>query len=343
MRYLGMHQQPHDHWLEVMNQSKYRKYASDRYNEGPLIDELETRIAALLGKPDAMFFNKGVTCQLAALKVHCKQHNQVMLHPQSHIVQDEQDAYQALMGLEGVLVGQMDQPITLEDVQSTNQGVAVLVIELPLRRAGFKLPTWQQLLQLRQWCNEHQVIMHLDGARLWESANYYGLAWASIANLFDSVYVSLYKGLGGMSGAVLAGNAEFLTQCAVWRERLGSNMWSACPALITALHGMDQNLHHISSWVNRAKEIAKALQGIEGLIVDPPQTNGFQVKTAGNIYQLNNRLKALSTQLEISPCKPFAAIPNSKLLYTEIQVGAQHSDIKTYELVQFFKQLTAAT
>ena len=46
--------------------------------------------------------------------------------------------------------------------------------------------------------------------------------------------------------------------------------------------------------------------------------------------------------MEISPCKPFAKVPNSKLLFTEIQVGAQHAEIKTYELVKFFKQLTGA-
>ncbi len=337
-----MHKQSQPYWLDLMNQSKYREFDSDSYNEGPLVEELETRIAALLGKPDALFFNKGTTCQLAALKVHCENKNtaKIMLHPQSHIAQDEQDAYEALMGLEGVLVGQQETPITLKDVEAANKEIAVLVIELPLRRAGFKLPEWQELLQLRQWCDKHQVIMHMDGARLWESAAYYRHAWASIANLFDSVYVSLYKGLGGMSGALLAGDADFLNQCKVWRDRLGSNMWTAFPTLITALQGMDNNLNQISSWVKRAKEIAIALQAVDGLIIEVPQTNGFQIKIKANIYQLNNRLKTISKQMEISPCKPFVKVPNNKLLFTEIQVGAQHAQIRTQELVQFFKKLT---
>ncbi len=171
-----MHKQGHSYWLDLMNQSKYREFDSDSYNEGPLVDELETRIAALLGKPDALFFNKGTTCQLAALKVHSENENtaKIMLHPQSHMAQDEQDSYQALMGLEGILIGQQDCPITLEDVEAVseqiaNEEIACLVIELPLRRAGFKLPEWQELLQLRKWCDKHQVIMHMDGARLWES------------------------------------------------------------------------------------------------------------------------------------------------------------------------------
>ena len=342
MRYLGMHKQDHSYWLDLMNQSKYRGFDSDSYNEGQLVDELETRIAALLGKPDALFFNKGTTCQMAALKAHCenKANNKVMLHSQSHIAQDEQDAYQALMGLEGVLVGQQDAPITLESVKAITEEIAVLVIELPLRRAGFKLPEWQELVQLRQWCDKNNVIMHMDGARLWESAKYYGMAWASVANLFDSVYVSLYKGLGGIGGALLAGDADMLEQCKVWRDRLGSNMWTTFPALITALQGMDNNLNQISNWVTRAKEIAKALMAVDGLIIDTPQTNGFQIRIQADIYQLNNRLKTICSQMEINPCKPFAKTPNSKLLFTEIQVGAQHAQIRTVELVKFFNKLT---
>ncbi len=344
MRYLGMHQQNHQYWLDLMNRSKYRKFSSDRYNNGPLVDELETRIAALLGKPDALFFNKGTSCQLAALKVHCENqnNNKIMLHPQSHIAADEQNAYQELINLQGVLIGHQDKPICLDDVKEVTEKVAVLVIELPLRRAGFKLPEWQELLKLRRWCDANNVIMHLDGARIWESANFYNLAWASIANLFDSVYVSLYKGLGGMTGALLAGDAKTLEQCQIWRDRLGSNMWTAFPALITALEGIDKNLNQISSWVNRAKEIANALQVVKGLTIDTPQTNGFQIKIKANLYQLNNQLNKISQQMEISPCKPFAAAPTNHQLFTEVQVGAQHTQIRTQELVQFFKKLTSA-
>jgi len=341
LRYLGVHKQSHKYWLDLMNQSKYRCFDSDQYNEGPLVDELETRIAALLGKADALFFNKGTSCQLAALKVHCnnKNNEKIILHPQSHIAQDEQGAYEKLIGLNGILAGKPNMPISVTDIESITESIAVLVIELPLRRAGFKLPEWQELLQLRTWCNENNVIMHLDGARLWESANYYGLAWASIAKLFDSVYISLYKGLGGMAGGVLSGDANMLEQCKVWRDRLGSNMWTAFPILITALQGIDNHLNQINNWVIRAKEIAHALQAIDDLIIATPQTNGFQIKVKADLYQLNNQHKKVSQKMEIYPCKPFTAIPNSKLLVTEVQVGAQHTQIKTQELVDFFTAL----
>lgn len=341
MRYLGLHKHSHEHWLQLMSQSKYRHYDTDSYNEGPLIDELETRVAALLGKPDAMYFNKGTTCQMAALKVHCEdqQNTRVMLHPQSHIVADEADAYQALMGLQGVMVGAVDRPLTVADISHVSEPVAALVIELPLRRAGFKLADWNELKKIRRWCDQNQVKLHMDGARLWESAPHYGHAWAGIARLFDSVYVSLYKGIGALSGAVLAADNDFLGRCQVWRDRLGSNLWSTFPALITALEGFDRNLPQISQWVARAREIANALQDIEALQVDNPHTNGFQVRLNGDLYPINNKLKALCRSHDMQPCKPFTPVPDSDLLYTEIQVGRDHAAIKTFELVDFFTAL----
>ena len=125
MRFLGIHKQSHQYWLDLIDQSKYKDLDSDQYNEGPLIEELETRIAALLGKPDSLFFNKGTTCQLAALKVHCdnQKNHKIMLHPQSHIAQDEHDAFQVLMGLEGFMIGKSNSPISLEDVESVKENV----------------------------------------------------------------------------------------------------------------------------------------------------------------------------------------------------------------------------
>ena len=341
MRYLGMHQQSHQYWLNIMNQSKYKELGNDIYNQGPLVSELENRVATLLGKPKSMFFNKGTTCQLAALKTICvaKNNNRVILHPKSHIALDEQNAYQALIGLEGLLLGADDAPFTTEDLEGTNDEVAVLTVELPLRRVGFKLTEWDELLKMRQWCDDNHVHFHLDGARLWESTHYYQKSLAEISALFDSVYVSLYKGIGGISGALLAGSDEFLQQCMVWRDRLGSNMYTTFPALITGLEGLDNNLPQISSWVERAEEIALQLNNIEELVLDMPQTNGFQLKLKGHKEPINQQLKSIEQKHGMVLCKPFVATDNQAMLFTEIQIGAEHQQISTAEILTFFSDL----
>jgi hypothetical protein len=119
-------------------------------------------------------------------------------------------------------------------------------------------------------------------------------------------------------------------------------MWCTFPTLITALEGFDHNLPQISHWVARAKEIAQALQAIDALTVDTPQTNGFQIRTQGDLYPINNKLKALCREHDMQPCKPFAPVPDSDDLFTEIQVGREHQAIKTFELVAFFRELLAS-
>ncbi len=341
MRYLGMPARSHTDWLEIINQSSHVQAGTDYYNQGELFDLLETQIAQLLGQPQAMFFNKGTTCQLALLKTLCEQRNNphVALHPQSHIAFDESDAYIHLMGLQGLLIGATDQALLPKDLQTLNTTPAVLVIELPLRRAGFKLAPWSTLLALRQWCDQHRVHMHMDGARLWESACYYQRSLPEITRLFDSVYVSLYKGIGAMSGALLTGPPALLADCQVWRDRLGSNMYTTFPALITALEGLKNNLPKIPDWVKRAHQLAKLLNQLPGLQASSPQTNGFQIHLNGHSGLINKHLETLSQKHQLRLCQPFAPTLDEHTHFTEIQVGLGSEDITDTEIIDFFTQL----
>ena len=344
MRYLGLYKKTHQQWLEEMSQSKYLEFENDSYNQGALVDQLENRVNNLLGKQSSLFFNKGVTAQLAAMKVVCdaRNNNLIALHPQSHIILDEEDAYQTLLNLKSISIGKLNQSIIFDDLKSINVTPAILILELPLRRAGFKLPEWNELLKIRTWCDANHVHLHMDGARLWESAPYYSKSFAEISSLFDSVYVSLYKGIGAISGAVLAGTNDFTEKCKPWRVRLGSHLWTTFPSLITSLDGLDSNLPQIPSWVNRAKTLAGKLQEIDKLIVDTPQCNSFQVRIrTDNLIELNSKLVQLESGFDIKVCRPFSDYScDSSLKFTEVQVGASHQSIDDKEIVRFFSLLT---
>jgi threonine aldolase len=73
-------------------------------------------------------------------------------------------------------------------------------LELPQREIGGLLPEWDDLVAQAAWTRERGIALHLDGARLWEAAPFYERSYAEIAGLFDSVYVSFYKGLGALAG-----------------------------------------------------------------------------------------------------------------------------------------------
>jgi threonine aldolase len=116
--------------------------------------------------------------------------------------------------------------------------------------------------------------VHLDGARLWESTHFYGKTPADIAALFDTVYVSFYKGLGALAGSCLAGDEDVIAEARAWRKRHGGTLFGMWPNAASALAALRQRLPLMPRYVEHARAIAQLLQAVEGIEVVPgtPQT-----------------------------------------------------------------------
>ena len=170
-------------WFERLAASPYSALDIDQYGQGEAVQLLEQRIASLLGKPAAVFVPKGTVAQMAALRVHTDRRltRTVALHPLSHIDLDEDGAAERLHHLTLLRVGSHHGPFTSADLASIHERLGALVIELPLRRAGFQLPDWTELVNLHAWAAERGVPVHMDGARLWSSAPGYGRDLADVA------------------------------------------------------------------------------------------------------------------------------------------------------------------
>ncbi len=273
--------------------------ALDVYGDGAALQQLEADVAALLGKPAARFFHKGVAAQLAALKVWCAHRpGAVAMHPQGHIAIDEADAYRELTGLQAALVGDADVPVTLAQVQALPERPAVVVVELPLRRGGYRLPAWDDLVALSDWCRTQGVPLHVDGARLWEAAAHYDRPLADIAALADTVYVSFYKGLGGLAGCVLAGAADVIADTRPWQSRLAGNLFTAYPYVLSAQHGLRTQLPRMAAYRTRAQALAVQLAAQPGWRVLPeaPQVNAFQLHLPVAPDALRDGLLAVARQ-----------------------------------------------
>ena len=330
-----------EEWIAQLPASKYFKGPVDVYSQQGRVLELEQRVATLLNKPASLFFPKGTIAQLCALKVASEQRNSnnIVLHSMSHIVLDEDDSYQTLLGLHGIPIGDQLSPFSISDVTAITEKFATLSVELPIRRAGFKLTEWAQLKAMSQWCKTENVHFHMDGARLWESSSAYERTEAQISELFDSIYVSLYKGIGAMGGAILAGESDFIDSCKVWRNRLGGNAFTSFPMIIGALDGLDNRLKLIPEFLVRAKSIAYLLTQYSQLEVDTPQTNGFFVFVEGNIDELNKKASELNQAMGIKLFNQFSAFPKTKKLMIEIQVGVNHKEISDQEIIDYFSAL----
>ncbi|MDH6576725.1 beta-eliminating lyase-related protein [Kitasatospora sp. MAP5-34] len=250
----------------------------DMYGDG-VVRALEKRVAELLGKPDAAFFPTGTMAQQVALRYWSSEHRTVAMHPLAHPERHEQRAYSRLTGLQSVWPTTAPRLPTAEEVRGVVDDYDVLMLELPLRDAGFVLPTWDELTGTVAAANDAGAVVHLDGARLWESVHHLGHSLPEIAGLADSVYVSFYKTLGGISGAAVAGDEHFVREAKLWRHRYGGQLWQQWPAALTALAGLNRELPRLEEYVRHAKVVAETLAAVPGARInpEPPHTHQFQL------------------------------------------------------------------
>jgi threonine aldolase len=235
---------PAEEFREMAAWCELNGVAHDHYGDGPLVAGFEAKVAGLLGQEAAVFMPSGIMAQSAALKVWVEKAglSRFGMHPTAHLALHEEEAYAALLQCHGVVLGDRLRPLTAGDLDASPQPMACVMVELPIREAGGQLPTWDELERLKAAARQRGLPLHMDGARLWECAAYYGRPCAEIAAGFDSVYVSVYKGIGALSGAVLAGSTDFIAQARLWRRRFGGTLYHLSPLVISAAMRFDARL-----------------------------------------------------------------------------------------------------
>ncbi len=272
----------------------------DAYGEGGLVALFEQQVATLLGKPAAVYMPSGVMAQLIAVKLHCEAARlpRFGMPHHSHLALHEQEAAQALMGLHGVPLGSRLKPVAAADLAGMKQAIACALIELPAREIGGQLPTWDELQALKDQAAKAGLALHMDGARLWQCAGYYQRSYAQIAQGFASVYVSMYKDVGGMAGALLAGEEAFIAQARVWQRRMGGNLYQQTAQVASAMMRFDQRLGLMAACHARAKALAQALAAVAGVRVNPavPQANMMHLHLDAPADALNEARDALAQQ-----------------------------------------------
>ena len=303
--------------------------ASDFYGGG-IVEELEQRVADLLGKPAAAYFPTGTMAQQVALRIWAeKAHNPtVALHPLHHPEMYEKHAYATLTGLRSVWPTTAPRSATGEEIRAYPEPFGVIQIELPMREAGFVLPTWDELTDACAAARERGAYVHFDGARLWESTTHLGRDLPTVAALADSVYVSFYKGLGALSGAALAGDAEFVAIAKAWRHRYGGQVFTQWPAVLSALVGLGRELPRLPEYIAHAKVVAAALATLPGVTVhpNPPHTQQFQLWLPYPVDTVNDAVLALAEEEKTAFLSGWRTQPPGDRCMCEVSIGAAALD-----------------
>jgi threonine aldolase len=258
----------------------------DVFGDDPTVNALQDRIAALLGKPAALFMPTGTQSNLAALMAHCARGDEYLVGQMAHTYRWEAGGGAVVGSIQPQPIAhQADGTLALADIEAAIKPddphfarTRLLCLENTL---GGRVMPLAYLRDATALARRHGLACHLDGARLFNAAVAMhsaegGTATAharAIADLFDSVSVCFSKGLGTPAGSALVGPADVIARAHRIRKLLGGAMRQAGVLAAAALHALDHHVDRLALDHAHAARLAEGLAGLPGVQVRYSGTN----------------------------------------------------------------------
>lgn len=250
----------------------------DVMGEDPTVNRLEALAAERMGKEAGLFVASGTMGNLVAVLTHCNRGDEVILGNLSHTFLFEAGGSAALGGVHSyVLPNQPDGSLALPDIEAAFRAddphfptSRLLVLENTHNRCGGTVLGPDYLSQVGQLARKLGLLLHMDGARIFNAAAALGLPVQALTREADSITFCLSKGLCAPVGSVLCGSKAFIARARRIRKQLGGGMRQAgvlAAAGIVALETMTERLVEDH---RRARRLAQGLSEIPGLVVENP-------------------------------------------------------------------------
>lgn len=335
---------PRDYFIDL-GEKVSSDECQDHYGMGPSLQNFEKYLAELLGAEDCLFFQSGTMAQLIAMRIWTDEAESKLIgyHPTCHLNLHEKDAYRELHGLRASLIGETDRIINRDDLNTMKEKPSTIILELPQREIGGQLPDWNSLVEQVEFLRSQQIRIHLDGARLWECQAFYRKEYSEICRLFDSVYISFYKGIGAVAGAALLGPNDFISKAKIWNRRHGGNLITAFPLYLSAQINLQKRIDRFSEYYDKTIQIASDLSQIPETEILPkvPQVNMFHLLSKGNPSDLSGYAFEVSRKSGIWGLNHWQ--PDSREGYSKLEwyVGDATMDIPNEKIVKFVERVVS--
>ena len=251
----------------------------DVFGEDPTVRRLEERVAALLGKPAALFVPSGTMANQLALLLHTQRGDEVIVGEGAHCANYESGAGAALSGVQFATAG-LGGLFTAGEMVAAVRPVAdwyprtrVVALENTHNRGGGRIFPQNDVVAVAAVARRHGCAVHLDGARLWNAHVATGAQMSVLAEPFDTVSVCLSKGLGAPVGSLLAGSSEALTRGRRLRKMLGGGMRQVGVIAAAGLYAVEYNVARLAEDHAHARWIHAAVADALGEGTPVPDTN----------------------------------------------------------------------
>ena len=273
------------HPTEKMRQTMASaKVGDDVYGEDPTVNALEEKAAGMLGKERGLFVASGTMGNLLAVLAHCERGEEAIMGTRGHTFLHEAGGVSALGGVViHTIPNQADGTLTLKDLEyALNDPEDIhspisklIIIENTQNFCGGVPLSLEYTESVAAFAREHGLILHLDGARIFNAAVALGLPASELVAPADSITFCLSKGLCAPVGSVLCGDAAFIKKARRLRKVLGGAMRQAGIIAAAGIVALDEMVDRLAEDHRRAALLAKGLQNIDNvhLTKNAPQTN----------------------------------------------------------------------
>ncbi len=254
----------------------------DVYGEDPTVNALENRLATMFGKPKALFFPTGTMANQAAIKLHTNPGEQVICDKYAHIYNYEGGGASFNSGVSCKLIDGQRGMITAEQVTAAinppdfyhSPLTSLVALENTTNKGGGACWDFEEIKKIRAVCDEHNLGLHMDGARLWNALEVTEEPPEQYGVVFDTISVCLSKGLGCPVGSVLIGNEGIMEKALRVRKMLGGGMRQVGVLAAAGLYALDHHRTRLTEDHAKATAIGKVLQNLDYVAeVQPIETN----------------------------------------------------------------------
>ena len=277
----------------------------DVYEDDPTVNRLQEIAAGMLGKEAALFVPSGTMGNLLALLTHCQRGEEVIVGDQSHIYLNEAGGMAALGGIQPCPVkNQGDGTLALDDIlasirtEDVHHPITRLIcLENTQNICGGVPLTAAYTLAVGDLAHSHNLRLHLDGARIFNSAIAQNMSAKDLAAPADSVMFCLSKGLCSPIGSILVGTRAFIKRAKHFRKILGGGMRQVGIIAAAGIYSLENMIERLDDDHARARKLADGLKQVNGLVVDAgsPSTNmvyfNLSDEIALNAEQIAEKMK----------------------------------------------------
>ena len=258
------------------------KTGDDVYKEDPTVNELERRMAEMFGAESALFFPTGSMANQAAIKLHTQPGEQLICDKWAHVFNYEGGGVSFNSGVSCKLIdGDRGLVTAAQVIENINPPdfyhsplTSLVCLENTTNKGGGACYSHSEILKIRKACDDHNLGLHLDGARLMNAIVENGEDPSFYGATFDTVSICLSKGLGTPLGTVLVGKERLMKNAIRVRKVLGGGMRQVGFMAAAALYALDNNVERLAEDHKRAREISEVLLSSNYIAkVEPTETN----------------------------------------------------------------------